>query len=403
MAPNTTTDPQEWTDKRWLWLFSPAIPVAFSASIALFHATGQWAFLLFAPLFIHLVMPLLDLAFGEDFSNPTESSVAQLESDFFYRALVWAYVPFQLLGTLYGAWMVANLDMSWFALLALVFSVGAFNGIGIATAHELGHKKEALDRWMAKLALAPSVYGHFFVEHNRGHHVRVATPEDAASARMGESFWAFLPRTMAGSLRSAWQLEAERLQRQGKSVWHVSNHNFQAWALSLVLYGGLTAWLGWNALFFMLLQAMYAASMLEVVNYIEHYGLLRAKDANNRYVRCLPEHSWNSNHIVGNIILYHLQRHSDHHAHPARRYQALRHFGEAPQLPSGYAAMITAAYIPALWFAVMDKRVVQHYKGDLEKINMQPLARRRLLKLWHKKQSQDLPTFTTQTMQKDLR
>jgi alkane 1-monooxygenase len=376
---------QEWSDKRWLWLFSPAIPVVFCSSIAVFHATGYWWYLLFAPVFIHLIMPMLDMLFGKDFSNPTETVVVQLENDFFYRALVWAYVPFQVLGTIYGTWLATTLELPWYAWIALVLSVGAFNGIGIATAHELGHKKEPFDRWLAKLALSPSCYGHFYVEHNRGHHKRVATPEDPASARMGESFWAFLPRTVLGSLRSAWQLEAERLQRQGKSVWNTDNDNLQAWALSVLLYGGLIALLGWGALLFLVAQGLYAASLLEVVNYIEHYGLLRAKDAQERYVRCQPEHSWNSNHIVGNIILYHLQRHSDHHAHPARRYQALRHFDEAPQLPAGYAAMITVAYLPALWFAMMDKRVVLHYGGDLNKINMQPQARTRLLDHWKDK------------------
>ena len=378
---------QEWSDKRWLWLFSPAIPVVFCCSIAIFHATGHWWYLLFAPLFIHIIMPILDIIFGKDFSNPTETVVAQLENDFFYRALVWAYVPFQVFGTVYGTWLATSQELPWYAWIALVLSVGAFNGIGIATAHELGHKKELFDRWLAKLALAPSCYGHFYVEHNRGHHKRVATPEDPASARMGESFWAFLPRTVFGSLRSAWQLEGERLHRLGKSTWHASNDNFQAWALSVLLYGVLIAFWGWGALFFLLAQGLYAASLLEVVNYIEHYGLLRAKDANHRYLRCQPEHSWNSNHIVGNIILYHLQRHSDHHAHPARRYQALRHFDEAPQLPAGYAAMITAAYLPVLWFAMMDKLVVQHYGGDLSKINIQPQARTLLLEYWKKKRS----------------
>jgi alkane 1-monooxygenase len=264
----------------------------------------------------------------------------------------------------------------------LVLSVVSMNGVGIATAHELGHKKETLDRWLAKIALAPSLYGHFYVEHNRGHHRRVATPEDPASSRMGESFWAFLPRTVLGSLRSAWALERERLSKSGKSVWSTGNDNLQAWALSVVLYGALAILLGWPVLGFMVLQGVYGASMLEVVNYVEHYGLLRSKDASSRYVRCEPEHSWNSNHIVGNIVLYHLQRHSDHHAHPARRYQALRHFDAAPQLPAGYATMITAAYFPALWFALMDHRVVAHYAGDLGKINLQPSERQRLLKKW---------------------
>ena len=383
--PHVLTDKvsgETWSDKRWLWLLSPAIPLVFTGSLYAFASTGQWWYLLFAPAFIHLVMPLLDLVFGADFSNPPESAVEQLDKDIFYRALVWAYVPFQFAGTVYGAWLAATMPLPWYAFAALVFSVGSFNGVGIATAHELGHKKEALDRWLAKIALAPTLYGHFYVEHNRGHHKRVATPEDPASSRMGESFWAFLPRTVWGSLQSAWELERESLNMRNKSVWSLDNNNLQAWAMSLVFYGALIAWLGWPVLLFLVLQGLYGASMLEVVNYVEHYGLLRQKDANGRYVRCEPEHSWNSNHIVGNILLYHLQRHSDHHAHPARRYQALRHFGEAPQLPAGYATMITAAYFPPLWYALMDHRVVRHYAGDLNKINMQPAARQRLLLRW---------------------
>ena len=371
-----------WTDKRWLWLLSPSIPVAFSGALLAFVWSGHWWWLFFAPAFVHLFMPLLDLVFGEDFSNPPESAVQQLEQDRFYRALVWAYVPFQLAGTAYGAWLASTQHLPWYAFIGLVLSVGSFNGIGIATAHELGHKKETLDRWLAKIALAPTLYGHFYVEHNRGHHRRVATPEDPASARMGESFWAFLPGTVLGSLRSAWELERERLTGLGKSVWSAGNDNLQAWAMSIVFYGALLAWLGWPVLFFLVAQGLYGASMLEVVNYVEHYGLLRQKDACGRYVRCQPEHSWNSNHIVGNILLYHLQRHSDHHAHPARRYQALRHFEQAPQLPAGYATMITAAYFPPIWYALMDHRVVAHYACDLQKINMQPSAQHRLSKRW---------------------
>ena len=371
-----------WKDKRWLWLHSPALPAAFTAYLLAFMWSGQVAWLFLTPLIIYALMPLLDVLIGEDASNPPESAVAQLEQDLYYRILVWAYVPFQIAGTILGAWLAATYKLSWLEWLGLVLTVGAFNGIGIATAHELGHKKETLDRWLSKIALAPTMYGHFFVEHNRGHHSRVATPQDPASARMGESFWAFLPRTVLGSLRSAWQLERERLSRQGRSVWCIHNENLQAWAMTLVLFGGLTLALGWPALVFLVVQGVYGASMLEVVNYVEHYGLLRQQEASGHYVRCLPEHSWNSNHTVGNIFLYHLQRHSDHHAHPRRRYQALRHFDESPQLPAGYAAMITAAYVPPLWYALMDHRVARHYRGDLTLANLQPGARQKLLARW---------------------
>lgn len=371
-----------WQDKRWWWLLSPAIPLVFTGSMLAFVWIGQWWCLLLAPVVIHVVLPVLDRVFGEDFSNPPESAVAPLEQDLFYRALVWAYVPLQAIGTVLGAWIAATHALPAWGYAALVFTVGGINGIGIGTAHELGHKKETLDRWLSKIALAPCAYGHFFVEHNRGHHQRVATPEDPASARMGEGFWAFLPRSVWGSLQSAWVLERERLNKQGHKAWHPHNHNLQAWGLTLLLYGGFVAWLGWMVLPFLVLQAAYAVSMLEVVNYVEHYGLLRQRDASGRYVRCEPEHSWNSNHLVGNLLLYQLQRHSDHHAHPARRYQALRHFPSAPQLPAGYATMISVAYCPPLWFAWMDPRVMAHYGGNLGQVNVHPPARQRLLQRW---------------------
>ncbi|MDT0636412.1 alkane 1-monooxygenase, partial [Spectribacter hydrogenoxidans] len=234
--------------------------------------------------------------------------------DRYYRAIVYGYIPTQYLTTILGAWLLATQPMAWWEILGLIFTVGIVNGVGINTAHELGHKKASLERWLAKLTLAPVAYGHFFVEHNKGHHRHVATPEDPASSRMGETFWEFLPRTMIGSVRSAWGIEKERLGRQGKSVWSMENDNLQGWAMTAVLFGSLAIWLGWAVLPFLLIQAFVGASLLEVVNYIEHYGLLRQKDEKTgRYERCNPSHSWNSNNVVTNLFLYQLQRHADHH------------------------------------------------------------------------------------------
>jgi alkane 1-monooxygenase len=219
MQPSVSDTPDAgWKDKRWLWLWSPAVPVVFGSSLLAFAWSGHWAWLLYAPVFIHLVLPVLDTVFGEDFSNPPESAVAQLEQDGFYRALVWAYVPFQLAGTVLGAWLAATHDLPWYAFAALVVSVGSFNGIGIGTAHELGHKKEATDRWLSKLALAPSLYGHFYVEHNRGHHRWVATPQDPASSRMGESIYRFALRELPGGRLSVALSKPDAAETQVRSV-----------------------------------------------------------------------------------------------------------------------------------------------------------------------------------------
>ena len=374
------TPSAHWADpKRYLWLLGPAIPVIGAAMLAVYWQTQATWSLWFAVALVHIILPVLDFIFGEDAANPPDAALKALDADRYYSWVLYAFVPLQIGVTILGAWMAATLDMPWHHLLGLAISVGIVNGVAINTAHELGHKKDKLDRWLARISLAPTFYGHFYVEHNRGHHKNVATPEDPASSRFGESFWAFWPRTVMGSLRSAWHLEAERLQRFNKKVWSTENENLQSWAMSLVLFGGLLAVLGWKVLPFLLIQAVYGFSLLEVVNYLEHYGLLRRKNADGRYERCEPEHSWNSNHTVTNLFLYHLQRHSDHHANPTRRYQTLRHFENSPQLPSGYAGMITLAYITPLWYALMNKRVIQHYKGDLSRISFQPGKRTQLM------------------------
>ncbi|MDE0854946.1 MAG: fatty acid desaturase, partial [Nevskia sp.] len=248
--------------------------------------------------------------------------------------------------------------------------------------------------------LAPVAYGHFFIEHNKGHHKNVATPEDPASSKIGESFWAFLPRTVVGSVESAWSIEAERLKRQNKPVWTIENENLQSWAMTIVLFAGLTVWLGPWALLFLVVQAIYGFSLLEVVNYLEHYGLLRLKDAKGRVERCQPSHSWNSNHVVTNLLLYQLQRHSDHHANPTRRYQALRHFDDSPQLASGYAAMILIAYFPPIWYAFMNPKVVKHYGGDLRKANIYPPARERLFRKYPPPADGTVVATTTETVER---
>ncbi|MDP3859338.1 MAG: fatty acid desaturase [Stagnimonas sp.] len=369
-----------WTDgKRYWWLLSPALPLIALASVLGALAGGPGALLWLLPVVFYGLVPALDWLLGEDRVNAPESAVAGLDQDAWYRRIVYLYVPTQYLLTGLGAWMAVQGHLAAWELVGLTLTVGMINGVGINTAHELGHKTSALERWLAKITLAPVAYGHFYIEHNKGHHKNVATPEDPASSRMGETFWAFLPRSVIGSARSAWAIERERLQRLGKSVWSLDNDNLQSWAMTVVLFGTLGLWLGPWALVFLVVQAVYGFCLLEVVNYLEHYGLLRLKDAKGRYERCQPKHSWNSNHVVTNLLLYQLQRHSDHHANPTRRYQALRHFEDSPQLPSGYAAMILLAYFPPLWFRVMDPKVVAHHGGDLSKASLQPSARARLL------------------------
>ena len=379
-GPAIELNPATWRDvKRYAWLLGLIIPFAPFIAWASVEATGLDFFWFFGPLLVFVAFPILDVAIGLDSTNPPDSVLKWLEQDRYYRWCTYVFIPVQYAGLLFACWLWASGDLSVFESLGLALTMGVVGGIAINTAHELGHKRDNLERWLSRVALAETGYGHFFIEHNRGHHVRVATPEDPASSRLGEGFWAFLPRTVVGSVRSAWGIECARLDRMGKSHWTLRNDVLGAWAMTVVLFAGLAIAFGPVVLPYLLLQAVLGFSLLEVVNYLEHYGLLRQKREDGRYERCRPEHSWNSNNVASNVLLYHLQRHSDHHANPTRRYQALRHVDEAPQLPTGYAGMIVLAWIPPLWRRVMDHRLLEHYGGDVTRANIQPWRRRRIL------------------------
>jgi alkane 1-monooxygenase len=196
---------------------------------------------------------------------------------------------------------------------------------------------------------------------------------------VGESVYAFLPRTVVGSLQSAWRLEQPRFARRDESHWSIRNDVLNAWLMSVVLWGVLLIVFGLAILPYLLLQAAVGIALLEIVNYLEHYGMLRRKEHTGRWERVRPSHSWNSNNIATNVLLYHLQRHSDHHANPTRRYQALRDVDEAPVLPTGYAGMILLALFPPLWYRVMDPRVLAHFDGDMSRANIQPRKRKKVL------------------------
>jgi len=320
-------------------------------------------------------MPLLDHLIGADSNSAPDTALSELENDPFYRLTTYLFLPAQYLSVIFACWLWAGggwVTMSTADKFGLMASVGTVGGIAINAAHELGHKRGQSERRLSKIALAQTCYGHFFVEHNRGHHVRVATHEDPASSRLGESLYAFIARSTTGSLRSAWTLERTRLRRLDKPVWSPSNDILNAWLLSIALFAVLVVWFGATVLPWLIGQALIGIFLLETVNYLEHYGLRRQKLPNGRHERVRAAHSWNSNTMIANIFLFHLQRHSDHHANPMRRYQALCHADEAPQLPGGYGTMLLLALCPPLWRRVMDPRVIAHYDGDLRLTAMRP-------------------------------
>ena len=365
--------------KRYAWLLSLLIPTTVLIGPALMLNSGQ-AWMLWIPVvFFYTIVPLLDRILGEDLSNPPESAVPALDADLYYRWVTYLLAPVLWAAFIFSAWFVARFDLPLHAMFAMILISGSVGGFCINLGHELGHKNTALERWLAKIVLAPSGYGHFFIEHNRGHHRDAATPADPASSRMGESIYRFVLREMPGAWFRAWELEKSRLQKAGLPVFSLHNEIIQPALLTLALWSGLVAWLGWNVLPFLVVASFWANFQLTSANYIEHYGLLRGQRAPGKYEACQPHHSWNSNHIFSNWILFHLQRHSDHHAHPLRRYQSLRHFDNLPTLPSGYFGMFLVAYIPPLWRAVMDPRLLASVGRDTANINIDPQSRATLI------------------------
>lgn len=381
--------------KRWLWMLSVIYPLKPFIAIGLHAKTGVEAWFLLPFFSNYVIAPLLDWLIGEDSNNPPEEVVMQLDRDVYYRRLTYAIIPLHFISLIGGVWYASTHSLSWWAFLLLAAFTGLVAGLAINTGHELGHKNSRIEKQLAKLVLAVPAYGHFTIEHNRGHHKYVATQKDPASARMGESIYRFAMREIPGAFAGAWAIEKERLSSRGKSIWHPNNQILQSYSLTAFISFSFLIVFGWLVIPFLLIHNLSAYWQLTSANYIEHYGLLRKTRDDGKLERCEPHHSWNSNHIFSNLVLFHLERHSDHHTHPLRRYQSLRHFANLPQLPNGYFGMYVLAYIPWLWFKVMDKRLMAlpHVDGDLDNVNIDPAAHPSIFLQWGRDKMSE-PTYT---------
>ncbi|WP_057464428.1 alkane 1-monooxygenase [Pseudovibrio sp. POLY-S9] len=355
--------------KRYYWLIAFASSSVTLITVALYAYTHVTATLFIPLVYFFIVIPGLDALIGEDPYNPPDDVLIQMAEDPYYSRLVHWLVPYSWINLFAGVWLVGTYDLPLWLIALFAFGKGLFGSGTIMLAHELGHKTNKTDQLLAKFALAVVGYGHFCIEHNRGHHVYVATPEDPASSRMGESIYAFAWREIPGAFVRGWQNEKERLHKKGLSTFSAKNDILQGYAITLIVFGICTALFGWKVLLLLAIQSVVAWYGLTQANYVEHYGLLRQKDKNGKYERCQPRHSWNTNHIFSNLSTFHLQRHSDHHANPLRPYQTLRNFPDLPSLPSGYPGCFALAAIPSLWFKTMDPKVLEWAGGDINKVN----------------------------------
>ena len=333
--------------------------IAYITPVSAFIAVswqGAWSCLTLIIAF--LIVPLVEqLAKGTE-QNLTAAEEKQKAASPFFDLLLYLNLPFLYLIIWYYLSAVTSGTLATYETVGLTLSTGITLGtIGINVAHELGHRKKRYERWIAKALLTAALYTQFYIEHNRGHHLWVATEKDPSSAYKGESLYHFWARSISGVYTHAWRLENKRLQKLNKPVFSFSNEMVRLQLSHVGYLAVVWFFFGWVGIGFATAIALIAISELETVNYIEHYGLRRKRLASGFYEKISPRHSWNSNHELGRILLYELTRHSDHHYKATRKYQVLRHFDESPQLPHGYPASMMMALFPPLWFSVMDKRI----------------------------------------------
>lgn len=306
---------------------------------------------------------------GYDTTNVPEVNEKKVIDQKFYRYLTYAHVYLQGIVIAWACWIIGQ-GVEWYWLLFFIVSIGGAGGAAIITAHELVHRPEKFENFLGGLMLSFVCYATFKVEHVRGHHVNVSTPDDASSSKLGQSLYKFIPNAMVMNTYNGFRLEAKRLKQHDKKVLSTDNELIK-WTLLSFSYA-LAAYFvgGAAALSFFIIQALIAIISLEMVNYIEHYGLERRQLANGRFERVSPLHSWNASGRLQNAQMLNLMRHSDHHANPLRRYQVLRHFDEAPQMPRGYQYMLNLALFPKRWFALMDPLAIAHME-KLRQMNVE--------------------------------
>ncbi|MFZ8933439.1 MAG: alkane 1-monooxygenase [Bacteriovoracaceae bacterium] len=311
------------------------------------YSSGIYTYSLLFYAFV--LLPILEYILSTSNETPKENTA-------FNDLMVYLQLPLLAFSSYLFLERAPHVDI--FERVGMIISMGIGIGvIGINVGHELGHRSSKWEQLLSHLLLLQSHYLHFLIEHNRGHHRYVATPEDPASAPKGMSVYFFIPRSIFMGIRSAWRLEKKRLRTKNKSLWSPSNLMLVYIFYQLVFVLFIIYFFGLQAYIFYFLAAVLGIFLLEIINYIEHYGLLRQKLSNGRYEKVRPCHSWNSDHLVGRSILFELTRHSDHHENPNRKYPTLRSMNDAPQLPFGYPTMVLVTLIPWLWFRLMNHRI----------------------------------------------
>lgn len=323
-----------------------------------FNGWLAWAL----PIYAFGIIPLAELFIPTSEANMSKAEEEVAKNDKVYDWLLYIIVPLHYCTLVYFFYVMGQPGLSTSDMVAKIFTMGIGCSIfGINVAHELGHRAKASEKTMSKMLLLTSMYMHFFIEHNRGHHKNVSTDDDPASSKLNEPLYTFLVRSVVGSYISAWNLENSRLRKNDIALFSIHNEMIRFTVIQLAFVGLIFAFFGATIMIYFLIVATIGFLLLEVVNYIEHYGLRREKLDNGRWSKVTQHHSWNSNYALGRIMLFELTRHSDHHYKASRKYQILRHFDDSPQMPYGYPAMMIIALFPPIFFKIMNKQV-EDYK-----------------------------------------
>lgn len=334
-------------NSNYKYLIAYSLPVATFLSI---YYHGFWSFSTLIEAFV--IIPILELFLPPD---KNENEINESKTSRFYDILLYLMVPVQYGLLLYFLHTITTQNLQPYEIIGITLSMGIQCGaIGINVAHELGHRKNAFERILAKALLLSSLYMHFIIEHNRGHHRNVATPNDPATARFGEPIYSFWPRSILGTFTSAWQIEEALQLKKNRLVFNLKNQMIQVVLIEFFFLSFIYLAFGVKGFAGFLAASFIGILLLETVNYIEHYGLKRTLKEDGNYERVQPWHSWNSDFPIGRIVLFELTRHSDHHYKASKKYQSLTHLPDSPQLPAGYPGMMLLSLIPPLWFKTVN-------------------------------------------------
>ncbi len=336
---------------KYLWAYS--IPLIGVLGIY-FGGVWMYAALVFAFVFI----PIFELLLPIDTRNYEKSEVEERNQNVFFDILLYLNVPIVFSILLYSLHKLTSYSLTQSELIGMTLSVGIILGSnGINVAHELGHRTSFIEKMLGKLLLIPSHYTHFFIEHNHGHHLHVSTPEDPSTAKYNQNLYSFWIQTVLGTYAKAWKIQLNLNKIEKRTFLSLKNDMFWFTIIQVFYFVLVYYFFGFNGLWFAIFVGIVGFLLLETINYIEHYGLKRNQLASGRYERVSEKHSWNSNHILGRIMLYELTRHSDHHYKSQKKYQILEYHDVSPQMPYGYPTSMVLAFFPPLWFAVMNKRI----------------------------------------------